>query len=98
MAGTILKQLNTTPQTDGTTQTTGNSSWSSLNIGGGNTAIHADGAKMGQPAGYRMTQAGANQNIAYLDLASSVTVFAFRIPFKYSQTPSGGTTCNLPIL
>lgn len=87
MAGTILKQLVAVGQTDGTAVTTGNSGFSSLNTGGGNTITHEDDAKMGQPAGYRMTQAAGNANVAYLDLVSAVgDVLTFRGPFA-APTP-----------
>lgn len=84
MAGTIDKQLIQITQTDGTAQTTGNSGWSSLQTGSGNTAIFADAAKMGAAAGYRMTGGGTTQNIAYLDLPSAVTVMALRVPLQIS--------------
>lgn len=91
MPGTILKQLVTTPQTSGTTVTTGNSGWSSLSVGTGNTHTHDDAAKMGQPAGYRILQGGTgNQNFAYLDLASPVAVFAGRFPFEFGASPAAG--------
>ncbi len=88
MAGIIDKQLTQVTQTDGTAQTTGNSGWSSLNTGSGNTAIFADAAKMGATAGYRMTCGGTNQNIAYLDLPSAVTVMALRVPLQISAITS----------
>ena len=84
MAGIIDKQLTQVTQADGTAQTTGNSGWSSLSTGSGNTAIFADGAKMGAIAGYRMTCGGTAQNIAYFDLSSSVTVMALRVPIQIS--------------
>ena len=85
MPGIIDKQLTQVTQTDGTAQTIGNSGWSSLQVGSGNTAIFADAAKMGAIAGYRMTCGGTAQNIAYLDLPSAVTVMALRVPLQISS-------------
>lgn len=84
MAGIIDKQLTQVTQANGTAQTTANSGWSSLNTGSGNTAVFADAAKMGATAGYRMTGGGTAQNIAYLDMPSSVSVMALRVPFQIS--------------
>lgn len=84
MPGTIDKQLIQVTQPNGTAQTIGNSGWSSLNTGSGNTAIFADAAKMGATAGYRMTCGGTAQNIAYFDLPSAVTVMALRVPIQIS--------------
>lgn len=88
MPGIIDKQLIQVTQTNGTAQTAGNSGWSSLNTGSGNTAIFADAAKMGATAGYRMTGGGTAQNIAYLDLPSAVSVIALRVPFQISAIAS----------
>ena len=84
MAGIIDKQLIQITQPNGTAQTIGNSGWSSLNTGSGNTAVFADAAKMGATAGYRMTCGGTAQNIAYFDLPSTVTVMALRVPIQIS--------------
>lgn len=88
MAGTILKTLLSTHQTDNTAITAANSGFTSGSAGAGNTAVHLDAAKMAASEGYRLTQAGANQNIWYLDLASTVTKLAFRVPFNYSTVPA----------
>lgn len=88
MAGTILAKLSATPQADSTTITAGNSGFSSVQIGAGNTAVHLAAARMGQPAGYRFTQGGANQNFGYLDLGAAQSLFAFRIPLRHGSTPA----------
>jgi len=89
---TILKQLTSTPQPDGTTATAANTSYTSLTPGSGNTHVHADAAKMGAGAGFRMTQAGATQNIAYVDLDANVDELDFRIEFKWAGTLTQNTT------
>lgn len=91
MPGTILKQLSATPQGNGTTVTMVNSGWSSLSIGGGNSYTFQSAAAMGLSVGYRMVQ-DTNPNFAYMDLVSSVAVFAFRIPFRFSTNPSTNNT------
>lgn len=93
MAGTIRKQLTQTGQTDGTAGTTGNTGFSSLTTGAGNTIVHGDDAKMGQPAGIRLTQGGANTNLAYLDDTAARTVYVMNVPFS-APTP----TANCAVL
>lgn len=90
----ILKSLSSTPQTDGTTVTTGNSGLSSLSIGSGNSFQFQAAAAMGRAAGYRMTQGGANQLTTYMDLAAPVTSgsFVFRRPIRFSTIPTVNTT------
>jgi hypothetical protein len=90
---TILKQLSATTQTDGTAVTAGpgNSNWSSLSTGSGNTHVFRDAAKMGSSAGYQMTSGGANATIAYLDLDADVNDFEFRIPFSWTGTITATT-------
>jgi hypothetical protein len=88
MPGTILKQLTSTGQPDGTTATAANTGFTLLQPGTSNTAQHKDAAKMGQPMGVRLTQASANQNIGYLDLDSAVAVFAWRLPLKFGALPT----------
>lgn len=91
MPGTIRKQLAQTGQTDGTAGTTGNTGFSSLTTGSGNTIVHEDDAKMGQPAGIRLTQGGANTNLAYLDDTAARTVFVGNVPFS-TPTPTATVT------
>lgn len=88
MPGTILKQLSAISQSNGTTVTTGNSGYSSLSIGGGsNSHTFQSAAAMGRTVGYRMAQDSA-ANFAYMDLTSGVSVFAFRVPFRFSTNPT----------
>lgn len=93
MAGTILKQLSSTAQSDGTSVTPANSGLSSISIGTGNTAEFQSAAAMNESVGYRFTQgASGNQITSYLDLASPVSIMALRIPFRISATPSASLT------
>jgi len=93
MAGTILKQLSSTAQTDGTTVTAANSGLSSISIGTDNTVQFQSAAAMNEAAGYRFTQgATGNQITSYFDLTSSVNILALRIPFRISATPSASLT------
>lgn len=92
MAGTILKQFSAIPQSDGTTVTTGNSGLTSISIGAGNTLQFQSAAAMGQSAGYRANQTGANQITTYMDLDGDVTIFAFRIPFRFQTVPATQVT------
>lgn len=88
----ILKSLSSTPQTDGTTVTTGNSGLSSLYIGSGNSFQFQSAAAMGRTAGYRMVQGGANQLSTYMDFDSPITdVFVFRRPLRFSVEPAVNT-------
>ena len=83
----LLAKLLDTPQPDNTAMTAGNSGFSSLQTGSGNTAIHLAASAMGAAAGYRFTQATA-QNFAYLDLGAAQSVFSWRTPFRYGATPT----------
>ena len=88
MPGTILRQLSSTPQSNGTVVTTGNSGYSSLSVGGGsNSHTFQSAAAMGRTAGYRMVQDSAT-NFAYMDLVSEVAVFTFRVPFRFAANPT----------
>jgi hypothetical protein len=87
VTGTLRQQLTQTAQSDGTTGTTGNTGFSVLTTGSGNTIIHANAAKMGATAGIRLTQGGANQNLAYLDDSAAQTIFTGRFPINI-PTPS----------
>lgn len=89
MAGTILKQLSTTAQANGTAMSAANSGFSSWPApGAGAAGVHQSAAAMSEPAGYRLTQSSTGQVFGYLDLSSAVTRFAFRMPFRYSATPT----------
>lgn len=93
MAGTILKQLSTTAQADSTAISAANSGFSSWPAPGtGAAGVHLAAAAMGEPVGYRMTQTSTGQVFGYLDLTSAVPVFAFRMMFRYSATPSAEVT------
>jgi hypothetical protein len=93
MAGTILKQLSSTAQTDGTTVTPANSGLSSITIGTDNTAVFLAAAAMNEPAGYRFTQGSSgNQLTSYFDLTSPVAILALRVPLRISATPSNTLT------
>lgn len=93
MAGTILKQLSSTAQTNGTTITAANSGLTSISIGAENSATFQSAAAMGESAGYRFSQGAAgNQLTSYIDLDSAVNVIALRVPFRISATPTAHLT------
>lgn len=95
MPGTELVSVVQTPLADGTALTSGpgNSGFAAgSSVGSGNTATFQSAAAMGESAGYRFVQAGANQNNWYLDLSSAVAKISARVPFRYSATPSASMT------
>ena len=94
MPGTLLKQLSTTAQANGTPITAGNSGFTLWPTPGtGAAGVHQSAAAMSEPVGYRMTQTSTGTVFGYLDLDAAVSVFAFRMPFRYSATPTA--TCVL---
>lgn len=84
-----VKQLTTTPQTNGTTQTAANSGWTANpTIGASGTATFQTGAANGAPAGYRFTQSGAGMVFAYLDTTAAWTDFYMLTEFEWATTPT----------
>jgi hypothetical protein len=99
MPGTVLQQLTTTPLTDNTAMTSGpgNTGFDSHSLGASNTGVHLTAARMGEPAGFRLTQGGTAANIWYLDHTAPIEIFAFRMPFRYTWAATPASVVLLRI-
>lgn len=99
MSATILKQNDAEGGTNGTTVTTSNSggasgdAFSAISIGSGNTFTFDNTWSFDGSLSYKLTQAGANQNIHGWTWTGAQSDFSVRFPFRVDALPTA--TCTL---